>query len=131
MKHINDYLNVPYVEGGRDMSGLDCWGATRFVLHHIFNLPLFTSFGHVRSKHKSEFNGAYSVLAEQFNECSPKDGAVACGFTAGNMVHMGVCIELDGQLMIFHTCRKHGGSFVRLAAFNRLFFEVKFYEYAG
>ncbi|WP_288985782.1 hypothetical protein [uncultured Pseudoalteromonas sp.] len=113
------------------MSGLDCWGATRFVLHYICNLPLFTSFGHVRSEHKTDFNGAYSVLAEQFNECFPKNSSVVCGFTAGSMVHMGVCLEVDGELMVFHTCKKHGCSFVRLAVFNRLFLKVKYYEYAG
>ncbi|WP_016899818.1 hypothetical protein [Pseudoalteromonas sp. PAMC 22718] len=131
MNHINDYFTVPYVEGGRDMSGLDCWGITRFVLHHVYKLPLFTSFGHVRSEHTSEFTGAYSVLVDQFTQCKPKEGAVACGFVDGNLVHMGVCVDIDGQIAIFHSTKKHGASFARIAAFERLFFEVKFYEYAG
>ena len=131
MHHINDYFTVPYVEGGRDMSGLDCWGITRLILHYVYKTPLFTSFGHVRSEHANEFTSAYTVLSGQFIPCIPKDGAVACGFYDHNLVHMGVCVDADGQLDVFHTCEKHGPSFMRVEAFKRLFEEVKFYEYAS
>lgn len=131
MHHINDYFTVPYVEGGRDMSGLDCWGITRFILHYVYKTPLFTSFGHVRSEHAKEFTSAYTVLSGQFTECPPKSGAVACGFKDSNLVHMGVCVNADGQLDVFHTCEKHGARFIKIEAFKRLFEEVKFYEYAG
>lgn len=131
MNHLNDYKTVPYVEGGRTMKGLDCWGLTRLVLHYIYNLPLFTSFGHVRSEHKAEFTGAYSLLAEEFELCAVKPGAVICGFTGCNLVHMGVCVDVDGEIHVLHTCKKHGASFVRVSVFKRLFSEVKVYEYAG
>lgn len=131
MYHINDYFTVPYVDGGRDMAGLDCWGQVRLILHHVYNKPLFTSFGHVRAEHSANCSSAYSSLVGQFTQCEPKDGVVACGFDGGSLVHVAVCIVADGQLDIFHTCEKQGARFIKIEAFKRLFEEVKFYEYAS
>lgn len=29
---VEDYLQIPYVDGGRDRAGCDCWGLVRLVL---------------------------------------------------------------------------------------------------
>ena len=131
MHKISDYLSVPYVDGGRDMAGLDCWGQPRLVLHNVYGKPLFTSFGHVSPDDKTNLTNAYTQIVNQFKPCSAKEPAIACGFRGENLIHMGLCVVVDGQLQILHTSRKKGPSIVKIADFKRLFFEVKFYEYTG
>ncbi len=131
MKHINDYLSVPYVDGGRDMAGLDCWGQPRLVLHNVFGKPLFKSFGHVSPDDKAHLTSSYAQIVDQFKPCAAKEQAIACGFRGQNLIHMGLCVVVDGQLQILHTSRKKGPSIVTIADFKRLFFKVKFYEYTG
>lgn len=131
MHKIEDYLSVPYVDGGRDMTGLDCWGQSRLVLHNVFNKPLFKSFGHVSPDDKTNLTHSYAQIVDQFKPCQPKEQAIACGFRGQSLIHMGLCVLVDGQLQILHTSRRKGPSIVKIADFKRLFFEVKFYEYTG
>ena len=37
---IAQMIGVPFLEKGRDMSGFDCWGATRFGLLHAFGIAV-------------------------------------------------------------------------------------------
>lgn len=128
---IKDYLRVPYVDGGRDMLGFDCWGMTRHRLHHHYGHPLFESFGHINPDDKPTLTTAYKQIVDEFSVCNPKPGAVACGFKLNCLVHMGTCEVIDGELRVLHTSRKNGASHIKVADFKRLFIGVKFYEYKG
>lgn len=128
---ISDYLRVPYVDGGRDMCGFDCWGMTRHRLHHRYGHPLFESFGHISPDDKTSLTDAYQEIVNDFAECQPKEGAIACGFKMNCLVHVGNCEWIDGELRVMHTSRKNGPSHIRVADFKRLFIGVKFYEYTG
>lgn len=128
---INDYLSVPYVNEGRDMSGFDCWGLTRHRLHHFYGHPLFESFGHIHPDDKHSLTSAYQQIVADFYLCEPKPGAVVCGFKMGNLIHIGTVEYIDGQLAVLHTSRRKGPSIVSVDDFKRLFIEVKFYEYVG
>jgi hypothetical protein len=48
MKWIEPYLAVPYLLGGRDTKGWDCWGAIRHVLeaHAGLVLPMYDRRAH-------------------------------------------------------------------------------------
>ncbi len=113
------------------MAGFDCWGMTRHRLHHHHGKPLFESFGHINPDNKTALTQAYQQIVNQFELCQPKPGAIACGFKFDNLIHMGTCELIDGQLLILHTSRKKGPSVVTINDFKRLFIEVKFYEYLG
>ena len=128
---INDYLSVPYVNEGRDMSGFDCWGQTRHRQHYGYGNPLFESFGHINPDDKYSLTNAYFQIVNQFVLCEPKPGAVVCGFKMGNLMHIGTVEHIDGQLAVLHTSRRKGPSIVSFDDFKRLFIEVKFYEYVG
>lgn len=130
---INDYLTVPYVDGGRDISvGLDCWGLARHACHHVFNLPLFESFGCVNRHQGDAMHEGYSESKNAFKECQPKAGSLACCFIRqGEYLifhHVGVCVSATEVL---HTGSGHGVKVVPVRAFKRLAMVIKFYEYTG
>ena len=102
-------------------------GLTRLVLTYITSAFTFWPC----SPNIKLTTGAYSLLVEKFEVCAVKPSAVICGFTGTNLVHMGVCVDVDGEIHVLHTCKKHGASFVRVSVFKRLFSEVEVYEYAG
>lgn len=128
---INDYLSVPYVNEGRDMSGFDCWGQTRHRIHHYYGQPLFESFGHIHPDDKNLLTEAYQQIVSSFRPCEPSPGAVVCGFKFGSLIHIGTVELIDGKLEILHTSRRKGPSIDSIDDFKRLFKEVKFYEYVG
>ena len=125
---INDYLAVPYVDGGRDCRGFDCWGLVRHALHHHFGVPWLTSFGHVSPDDKPGMTGGFSAVVPAFVPGACVPGAVACGFRGDCLVHVGVVVD-NGKLQVLHTGRGHGPALNTARAFRRLFERVEFYEY--
>lgn len=125
---LDHYLTVPYVDGGRSMAGFDCWGLVRDILHHHYRQPLLESFGTVSPDDKVNLTAAYQTVVPQFVECAPQDGCVVACFKRGLVLHVGVVVEANG-LQVYHTGRKHGPLKTSIAAFERLFFKVKYYAY--
>lgn len=131
--NIEKYLDVPYVDGSRDIAvGLDCWGMARHVLHHEFGLPLFESFGGINRHVPVMMTKGFEQSSPDFKECEPKAGAVACCFYRGNdkeiFHHVGVCIS---SYNVLHTSSKKGPDVSSVRAFKRLAYIVKFFEYVG
>lgn len=125
---INDYLQIPYVDGGRDCRGFDCWGMVRHVLHHHFGVPWLTSFGHVSPDDKVGMTDGYWQEQGAFVLGPCATGSVACGFRGDCLVHVGVVVS-NGQQQVLHTGRSHGPALNTPRAFRRLFERVEFYEY--
>lgn len=125
---FDDYLSIPYVDGGRDGCGLDCWGLVRDVLHAHFGVPLLASFGHVSPDDKPGMTGGYHQVVNGFVPGACVPGAVACGFRGDCLVHVGVVVN-NGRLQVLHTSRKSGPGMLDPRAFRRLFERTEFYEY--
>jgi hypothetical protein len=125
----DDYLTIPYVDGGRDAAiGLDCWGLVRDVLHKHFKQPLLKTFGTIPASDKANMTKAYCEVKKAFKPCAPVVGAIAAGFNGESLIHVGVVVEANG-LKILHTSSKYGMCRSNIRNFNRLFLKVKYYEY--
>jgi hypothetical protein len=122
---------VPYVDGGRDMNGLDCWGLDRLVKHHQYQLPLMTSFGHVSPDNKPELTKAFKNILPEFIPVKPEIAATAAGFRGNLLLHVGVCVEVNNQLRILETSKRHGVSLSSIKDFKRKYTKVEFYKYVG
>jgi hypothetical protein len=146
--NLSLYESVPYIDGGRDVSGdpgndkglngLDCFGQFRHALHYQFGGPLLESFCGIfrtdESRMTSEFDSFVKEGVGSFELCSPQAGAAACCFHkvakgAGFQYvfhHIGICINATN---VMHTSSKHGYAVLPVRAFKRLSSKVEFYKY--
>lgn len=131
MHWINDYICCPYVDGGRDLNGLDCWGLIRDVLQKHYGTPVLGSFGNVTAADKKGMTLGFKQVVQAFTPSPPQAASVAAGFRGENLIHVGVCVDVNGGLKVLHTSSKHGPSLDTLAHFQRLFPKVIFYEYSN
>lgn len=131
MEWVNHYLPCPYVDGGRGPVVYDCWGLVREVLHKYFDQPLLSSFGAVTHVNKLEIAVGYESLVGGFSAGEIRAGSIAAGFVGNNLIHVGVCVECYGRLMVLHTSRKRGVRVCTVRDFRRLFLKTEFYFYDG
>lgn len=138
--NLSVYESVPYVDGGRVVSGdpennkglngLDCFGLARHALHYVFNGPLLDSFGGIFRTDQSGMNDGFKTASGLFELCVPQAGALACCFhktALGDVFHhIGICIDTTN---VMHTSAKHGYSVVPVRTFKRLASKVEFYRF--
>jgi cell wall-associated NlpC family hydrolase len=115
---INDFImkvmGVPFVEKGRDYSGLDCYGLVRLSYHEIFGVEL----PDYRDQYEDTGNSRGSRLAisdliamkkrkwEQVKQYQPMDVAL---FNLGGMpIHVGLMIDKKN----FLHCEKKIGTVI-------------------
>ncbi|MEY8247300.1 MAG: hypothetical protein RPT11_02865 [Bermanella sp.] len=132
--NFDQYRAVPYVSGGRVLvTGLDCWGLVRHVLHHEFCHPLLDDFGLVQPRQYRCMTEGYRKSRALFEVCKPFAGALACCFQVGAdgkdiFHHVGICIS-DNEVL--HTSSKKGPQVMRVRDFKRVAKKVEFYCYVG
>lgn len=125
---MNRYLNIPYVNGGRDMQGLDCWGLVRLARHDLFGLDLLPLLNDLDADDKRSVTKQFYSVSTGFVRVAPMPGAIACGFIGKVCVHVGLVVNADGRLRVLETEDPHGVSCTPLAAFESRFTEVQYYD---
>lgn len=109
-KFIEEVLEVPYVLGGRDMSGMDCWGLVVLAYAKIFNIdvPKYTGTQLSVSNSGTTSDDIKKHLEDSapFTEVEcPKYGDFALLSILGNPVHIGFML---GPELMLHTSEKTG-----------------------
>lgn len=130
---LNDLLKVPYLDGGRDLSGLDCYGQVWFGRQHIVARPLVRSYAHILCSNKSGMTEAFFSMLPMFEEVKPRHGAVGCCFRKDAdgkdvLLHVGLVLFVDGQLRVLNTNAKSGPELMPLRQFDRLALDVRYYD---
>jgi len=107
--NLDQYAFVPYVDKGRSMSGADCWGIVRLVLHREHGINDLPEFGDVGRRQLAEMSAGYEQTRRLFEPARAVSGAVAACFdSSGNFVHCGV-VELSGScLHVLHSTADAG-----------------------
>ena len=128
---VNDFLQVPYVDGGRDWSGFDCWGCVRMARAELFGKSLMNAFGHVipnrQQHHYQAMTDVFNQFKHQYQEVEPRPGAIAGCFKKGLLLHVGIVVNNNGRLAVLHT-NASGPKLESLKSFNRLSLDVRYFD---
>ncbi|MCP4867048.1 MAG: phage tail protein [Alteromonas sp.] len=133
---LNDFLKVPYVDHGRDLDGLDCYGQVFLARSLLFKRPLNGDYSHIHPDDKAAMTAVYFECLPNFELVTtptPPPGAIGGCFkkdAAGNdvLLHVGLVVVVDGQTKILNTGRESGPELMPLRAFKRLALDVRFYD---
>jgi cell wall-associated NlpC family hydrolase len=104
-----DYVGIPFVSGGRDRAGADCYGLVRLVRREQFggNMPLLSN-DYADANNFSETEGLMRtmrpLLAGRPAE-TPEPGDVCVIRFHGLPVHLGICA---GSGWLLHTLKGTG-----------------------
>lgn len=72
MHWVARYINVPYIDKGREFSGADCWGLIRLVYLHELGIDL-PSYGEVSAENLAKVHRKVEEVAEQWEAVEPAD----------------------------------------------------------
>lgn len=110
MRHYADIIGVPFVEGGRDQTGLDCWGVVLWLYANqgIVLRDPFRWVGQADVK-REQGASAEAWIAQQFNRWQRVDDPVVGCVVAfrdvdGSAVHVGVLVEEGFVVHALRTC---------------------------
>lgn len=125
---INDYLSSVYVDGGREIGALDCYGLVRLVRYHHCGKRLLPSFGLIRNTQPKEFTLAYQEEARNMQQCEPENGAIAAVFRGALCIHVAVIIEVGDELHALEINPKKGARLMRIPDFESQYLRVAYYR---
>lgn len=129
MSHwVEQYLECRYEDGARGPDRFDCWGLVRHVLHAHLGGRLMPSWGHVRNTMPRLFTRAYQAEATTMEECAPCVGAIAAVFRGAIVAHVGVVVEIGGQLRVLEMNPKTGVRHLSVRDFEAPYFRVVYYR---
>ena len=90
----NQYIGIPYKAGGRDRSGLDCWGLARLIYEEQYkiNLPSFSA------EYTEDDTERMEELIDQYREGwsqleAPEPGSLVLLRVLGSESHIGIVLE--------------------------------------
>lgn len=129
---IETYLFSAYRDGGRGerqhgITYYDCWGLVRAVRHDVFGLALMANHDDVRAANKRAMTKVARQEIRWLREGMAQDAAIAAVWTRGLCTHVGICISLDGVLGVLETNEGYGAAWHRLAWFERLHGNTRYY----
>lgn len=127
MIYVNDLLSVPYLDRGRTMDGLDCWGQLLLVRKHL-GMPSLPDIGPVSRAEPIAMQREYGKVSSTLTEGPPCLGAIAAVFRGTLFVHVGVVLEIEGRLAVLETNEGSGPRWMRVQDFVDTYYKVIFYN---
>lgn len=125
---VEQYLECDYEDGARGPDKYDCWGLVRHVIYNHLGGRELPSWGHVRNTMPRLFTRAYKKESAGMEECVPQVGAIAAVFTGSLMTHVGVCIEVDGRVVVLEMNPKTGVRWRSVRDFEAPYARVVYYR---
>lgn len=123
---MNKYISVPYVDEGRSLSGLDCWGLALAVRSDM-GLPLLQDDPQARRGNGKAISEQFKKISDSLCRDKIRPGSLAAVFKGSLFVHVGVVVEADGRLWVMETNPGVGVCMRRIADFESSYYKVVYY----
>lgn len=127
MIDIHQLLAVPYVDRGRTLEGMDCWGQLLWA-RAAMGLPALPDIGPVSRAEPIEMQRQCGKVSATLEEGPAAVGAVAAVFRGTLFVHVGVVVEIDGRLAVLETNEGSGPRWKSVPDFVDTYYKVIFYR---
>ena len=104
---MTNFVGIPYLSGGRDLDGLDCWGLVLCAAKELFCLDYPIYLGYTNAEAQDETEPYFSVRKSDWKHIpvgSEVAGDVIVLYIAGRPTHCGLVIEKG---MMLHTLANH------------------------
>ena len=125
------YRMVPYVDGGRDITGWDCYGLARYVAQTHYHYPELSLFDTILAANKRQLTKAYrSEKSKLTRTHTAVDGCLVVCLQSSVCVHLGIVVEVSDnhQWVVLHTGEKTGGLMTPLALFVHQHQQLEFWR---
>ena len=106
---VNDYVGLPFVDGGRTRAGVDCYGLVRLVLREQFGISL-PDYGDVYQSVRERETIAGALTQEKSRWVNIEQphaaqlGDVALFRVGGLPLHCGLVLSPDVMLHVCQGC---------------------------
>lgn len=131
MNWVERYIGIPFVDGGRDISGVDCWGLVRLVYSEVLNIDL-PSYGEISAQKLLAISKAISKGQESWVEPDtpePLDGVLMRHSSRTSLIgHMGI---LADRANVLHIEESTASCVVPLNHYSVRFRVAGFRRYVG
>lgn len=127
MIDVHEFLKVPYLDRGRTMDGLDCWGQLLLVRDQL-GMQSLPDIGPVSRAEPIAMQREYGKVSSTLVEGLPCVGAIAAVFRGTLFVHVGVVLEIEGRLAVLETNEGSGPRWMRVQDFVNTYYKVIFYR---
>lgn len=102
-ERISRYIGIPYKEGGRDISGTDCWGLAVLILGDVYGVQLPTLNGEYQHGNRAaleQFVDATKATVGAIPVDDPEPGDLVVLRYQGKATHVGVYV---GDGLVVHN----------------------------
>jgi cell wall-associated NlpC family hydrolase len=105
-RHVNvtEYIGLPFCSGGREKTGLDCWGLIRLVYQEQFNieLPIYKGMDGEKSEAREIAACVHEHISEwiEVERGHEQEGDIIILRINGWPMHIGVIVKKDFMLHI-------------------------------
>lgn len=124
---LDDLLDCDYVDGGRYAPKLDCWGIVRIVYFRIHGVRL-PMLDRLRAHSLREKTLAHRDMIDRLSKTKPTHGAIAAAITGKLCEHVGIVINVCGDLRVLEITPMTGVRALPLKEFEALS-HVEYYTY--
>lgn len=126
MLNADKYRSVVWLKGGRLYPNLDCFGIVNEVRRDL-GLPEWPEFSGV-TKDDGGLDREARNLMKSLRACEAAEGAGVACFSGSVVTHVGIVVNLDGELRVAECNPKTNVTFLPLSRFKSRFVKVEFWE---